>query len=123
MSIRTERKGDILTIIADAETRDALGDIYTNGAGYPAAEALVAEELHGDWEFVRPEDVGALTDAPILCDEVLYEDNGDKTITGIIAWFPQYETRDPWQELYGLGMVHFTIAKDDCSGDSVKMVI
>lgn len=123
MGINAERTGKTLTLTADAETRDDLNEIYLHGAGYLAAEALVAECLHGQWEFVSPEEVGALTDAPILCDEVVYEDNGDKTITGVIAWFPQYETADPWSRLADTGMVCFTIAEDDCSGDSVKMVI
>lgn len=41
---------------------------------------------------VQPEWVGALTDAPILTDEMDYEDDGTVAVKGRIWWYPQYET-------------------------------
>jgi len=45
-----------------AELAEALRD------GYARGESLVGEWLHEAFEFIRPEEIGALTDAPILCN-------------------------------------------------------
>lgn len=92
-----------------AELAEALRD-----GGYPRGESLVAEWLHEAFEFIRPEEIGALTDGPILvdCDDLDYPDTGDRVIRddAQVYWFSDYMIRDPWGELSRKGRVDFIAA-------------
>lgn len=100
-----------LLLTADNESRAELADAY-RADGYPRAESYVGEALHEKWEFIRPETIGALTDAPILaeCDGIDRDEDGEIINVGRVAWFPDYAIRDPWEELKNTGKVAFTIA-------------
>jgi hypothetical protein len=74
------------------EQRDALG---INAALY----ALLEDHLCGGWEMVPPEDIGALTAAPILSDEIARDDSGRLTDAGRVYWYPDYAVRDEIEEL------------------------
>jgi hypothetical protein len=74
------------------EQRDAFG---TNAA----LVALLEDHLALDWEMVPPEDIGALTSAPILSDEVERDDQGQVTRVGRVYWHPDYQVRDEIEEL------------------------
>ena len=54
---------------------------------------------HG-WSWVRPEDIGALTDAPILSDGIEYDDQVDVVNVGAIYWYSYYEVSDPVYNFY-----------------------
>ena len=97
-----------LKITADNEGRATLA--YWSG-DYNAQQDWVAECLRESWEFVRPEEVGALTDSPILadCSDVDRDDNGTLVRFYRLAWFPDYAIRDPWRELANTGRVYFTL--------------
>jgi len=62
---------------------------------------------------VRPEWVAALTDAPIVSDEVVYEDDGTVNVLGSVWWFPGYEMRSFAEELLRDGEVLFTAAPEN----------
>lgn len=117
MTIRARIKGNDLIITADNESRADLADAYRDRSNYGGcikAEMLVGEGLHEKWEFILPESVGALTDAPILCDcdGLDYPDDGYLTVRedATVAWFPNYMVTDPWVSLRNTGRVTFTIA-------------
>jgi hypothetical protein len=74
------------------EQRDAFG-INT------ALHALLEDHLCNGWEMVPPEDVGALTAAPILSDEIARDDDGRVTEAGRVYWYPDYQVRDEIEEL------------------------
>ena len=38
---------------------------------------------------MRPEDIGALTDAPILSDDIEYDDEGEVVRVGAVYWYPR----------------------------------
>ncbi len=65
-------------------------------------------ELGNGWDWLRPEEIGALTEAPILSDDVERDDNGDLTYVGRVYWYPQYEVSDPLEKLLRDGSVIFT---------------
>ena len=111
MTIRATISKYHVTFTADNEARAELADAYRAG-GYPRAEMYVGEALHEAWEFVRPEEVGALTDAPILaeCDGIERDDDGDLTAVGKVCWFPDYQVKDPWEALRNVGRVRFLLA-------------
>ena len=74
------------------EQRDAFG---INAALY----ALLEDHLCCGWEMVPPEDIGALTSAPILSDEINRDDRGQVTRAGRVYWYPDYQIRDEIEEL------------------------
>jgi hypothetical protein len=98
-----------LLLTADNASRAALADAYHYG-GYQRARMLVSEAFHEQLYFVQPEDIGALTEAPILTDDLVYEDNGSCTVHGKIWWYPSYAVSDPFEELKNRGRVIFTYA-------------
>jgi hypothetical protein len=75
-----------------AEQRDALGI-------YAALYAILEDHLCTGWEMVPPEDIGALTAAPILSDEIVRDDEGRLTAAGRVYWYPDYAVRDEIEEL------------------------
>ena len=74
------------------EQRDTFG---INAALY----ALLEDHLCGGWEMVPPEDIGALTAAPILSDEISRDDQGSVTQAGRVYWYPDYQVRDEIDEI------------------------
>lgn len=58
---------------------------------------------------VQPEWVAALTDAPILTDDLTYpEDSGMPEVTGTVWWYPDYMVKSFAEELISAGRVTFT---------------
>jgi hypothetical protein len=64
-----------------------------------ALNALLEDHLCNGWEMVQPEDIGALTSAPILSDEIVRDDNGRVVEAGRVYWYPDYAVRDEIEEL------------------------
>ena len=64
-----------------------------------ALYALLEDHLCTGWEMVPPEDIGALTAAPILSDEIVRDDEGRVTEAGRVYWYPDYAVRDEIEEL------------------------
>lgn len=102
LNIKTLPNGLRLTCGNDARSELAQSDYR---------ESLVGDWLHEKFAFINPEDIGALTDAPILCDcdGIDYSDDGERSIlpAAQIYWFPDYMVRDPWQELASRGRIDF----------------
>jgi hypothetical protein len=57
---------------------------------------------------INPEDVGALTSAPMLSDDVEYDDTGKPSVRGKVWWYPRYESTNFAEELARTGQVTFT---------------
>ena len=47
------------------------------------------------WDFILPEEIGALTSAPISSDDCERTDEGELVRVGRIFWFPNYMIIDP----------------------------
>lgn len=73
---------------------------------------LLEDWLCNGWEMVPPEDIGALTSAPILSDEVERDDNGEITKVGAVYWFPDYAVTCELDVLADNGEVFFPAAKE-----------
>jgi hypothetical protein len=74
------------------EQRDSFG---INTALY----ALLEDHLCNGWELVPPEDIGALTAAPILSDDISRNEEGRVTEVGRVFWYPDYAVRDEIEEI------------------------
>ena len=102
------QKDGYLKITADNEGRAELAEIYRDPEkGYPEAEDCVIENLHDQFHFIRPEQCGALTDAPIFSDDLTIGDDGEVEFIGNTWWFPDYQVTDPWEVLKNTGQVIF----------------
>lgn len=72
------------------------------------------EDIFGnsDWDILRPEDIGVLTNAPIIGYGVDTDDDGSLTDVLDVFWFPNYQVEDPLEILYNEGKVVFTHVVD-----------
>lgn len=82
---------------------------------HKAGETILAEMMediicNSAWAFLAPEEIGALTDAPIIGSEVFHDDLGNIETTGNVYWFPDYMIEDPAKILYKAGQIVFTKA-------------
>lgn len=59
---------------------------------------------------VAPESIGALTDAPILTDDMSFSDDGRQEVVGKVWWFPNYQVESFAETLIKAGRVVFTQA-------------
>jgi len=111
MTIRATIRQNTVMLTADNESRAELAALLRDDNGYNRAEGYVAEELHERWEFVRPEEIGALTSSPIIaeCDGLDRDEDGELIAVGKVAWFPDYAIADPWEELRNTGRTIFTL--------------
>ena len=74
---------------------------------------LLEDWLCNGWEMVPPEDIGALTSAPILSDEVERDDNGEIVKVGAVYWFPDYAVTCELDVLADNGEVFFPAAQEE----------
>lgn len=99
--VQTTASGDLKFTIADTSGKEFLSEIVDSDKNWALKWADFTEDFVGNGVFdtVAPEEVGALTDAPILTDEKRVEDNGDVSFVGKLWWYPSYETTDPLEQL------------------------
>ena len=91
----TEAREYVQTIAAaDLDADSKLGEV-------------IEWQLGNGWSWVRPEDIGALTDAPILSDDIEYDDQGDVVSVGAVYWYPHYDVSDPVARVLTDGFVDF----------------
>ena len=62
---------------------------------------------------IKPEDVGAITDAPMFTDELSYDYDGMKDVEGDVWWFPNYQVESFADTLFQSGRVTFQKAPDN----------
>lgn len=79
-----------------------------------------ARLIGNGWSFIAPEDIGALTAAPIVGYDVDMDDQGTITSAPNVWWYPQYETKDPIEELKSKGSIILQWADDAGSGEGAK---
>jgi hypothetical protein len=87
--------GDLKIMLEEHDDRDELQAMQERNDEH----GFLAELLdYADWstggflESVLPHQVGALTDAPLIAEDVEYDEEGKVLHTGWIWWFPSYET-------------------------------
>lgn len=71
---------------------------------------LLEDWLGNGWSFVAPQDIGALTDAPILSPDVEQDDHGNVVKVGKVYWFPNYAVECELNTLLEKGEVFFPLA-------------
>lgn len=109
VNLQTLNNGDLeITPTAQAvEEAERFLQLAPNDALYE----LLEDYLCNGWAFVPPEKIGALTDSPILTDEIAYGDSGSIEYIGSVWWFPQYQVENEIETLLKKGKVVFSLAK------------
>lgn len=80
--------------------------------GYMPLEELFEDHFGNGWDAVPPESVGALTSAPIIGHDLQWNEDMTVVIAGEhIWWYPQYETKDPVEQLLNYGSIVMQRAK------------
>lgn len=85
--------GDLEISLIDGEEYDC--DRLCSMTPEQALGDLLEHQIGNGWDLIDPEDVGALTDSPIISDDVTIEDDGTRTISGNVWWFPNYQIENP----------------------------
>jgi len=101
VDLRKTDGGD-LEIVLNANGRTEFATIEEEKDAYGIHAALctlLEDHLCNGWEMVPPEDIGALTAAPILSDDILRDDQGQVVEVGRVYWYPDYQVRDEIEEL------------------------
>ncbi|MFX0183350.1 MAG: hypothetical protein ACFE95_09750 [Candidatus Hodarchaeota archaeon] len=74
---------------------------------------LFEDPICNGWSWVPPEQIGALTTAPILTNDGFWtEDGEDFIVVGKIWWSPNYATVDEVEEIFKGGF-EWTLAEED----------
>lgn len=117
MKFSVTKNGKLL-IESESEDKDMLEDAKRRcGENDISFMAELLEET--GWQAnsrlmqVNPEDIGALTDAPILSDDVRYKDDGSVEVMGNVWWLPDYMVRNFADDLIEHGKVSFEPAPEN----------
>lgn len=81
-----------------AEGRAEAQEILDEGKPtYDGMFDLMEEWVQSEWMWIPPEQIGALTDAPIISPDATVEDDGSYTIfpDGAVYWHSNYMVEDP----------------------------
>lgn len=113
MRFLVEANGNV-TFFGD-ESQEALKDLLERHKGDDVSFLSDMLELggystNGGFTPIRPENVGALTDAPMFAENVDIADNGDVEVSGKVWWYPDYQILNFAAELVSKGKVTFTAA-------------
>lgn len=101
--------GNLMFTLSEHDKEELQALYELRGEDSVLIDLLEPLTCNGVIDFVRPEKIAALTDAPILTDMPDYE--GGVANGGTIWWYPQYEVISPVLELINNGTVTFTRAR------------
>ena len=76
-----------------------------------AMSTLLEDHLGSGWEWIAPEEIGALTSALILTREAERDDQGQLERVGRVYWDSDYQTRSTVEELAKSGRATWTGAE------------
>lgn len=116
MHVIREPNGNVTFVLEDGD--DELLEQFQRQAQRNIDHEVLASMLDhfgfiGNAQYlpILPEDIGALTDAPMFSDEVEYLEDGRKRVTGNVWWFPAYSVEYFARVLRTQGKVTFNKAQ------------
>lgn len=75
------------------EARSLLNDDHTSSDD--KLLQMIEFQIGNGWSWLSPSDIGAMTSAPIISDEVFQNDHGDIVLVGRVYWHSNYAVEDP----------------------------
>lgn len=116
MQVIRETNGNVTFVLEDGDGE--LLEQFQRQARHNLDHEVLASMLDhfgfsGNAQYIPilPEDIGALTDAPMFSDEVEYLEDGSKNVTGSVWWFPAYSVEYFARVLRTQGQVTFSKAQ------------
>ena len=109
--VEFSKRGGNLVITLTPAGREVIAHAEADGQNIDSdvfMADLFEQPLCNGWEPVRPEEIAALTSAPIFTDEAERDDHGQLVKVGRVYWFPNYQIESPVQTLRDKGEVVFT---------------
>lgn len=108
ISAKVLANGNLQIMVDDTNELQEIKEAVASGdqsdaSMYDAFESLVAI----GYQWISPEDIGALTDAPILANGSL----DDPRVK--IWWYPDYQVKSPLEDIAETGKTIFTLAPED----------
>jgi len=91
--------GNHLELSPTAEGMHAANLLRTQMGTDAALQELLQDHLENGWEFLEPTEIGAMTEAPIISQDVLRNEQGDIVLVGQVFWFSNYQVEDPLETL------------------------
>lgn len=95
-----------LHIRLDPDAREEVEELLEKPVDQAFSE-LIEWHLSNGWTLLDPGDVGALTESPILSQDVQWDEDGNILSVGRVYWFPEYQVKSEIQELLEHGEVVF----------------
>lgn len=89
---------------------------------WAALVCLLDDHLSGGWELIAPEELAALTSAPILGTGIDRDDQGQLRGVEHLYWFPDYAVRDEIEELLTAGEITFARAPAEAPTDTPHII-
>lgn len=74
-------------------------DLFRNRCEIDALSDILEDHLCNEWEWVRPEEIGALTDGDILTDTAQRDDQGELVSVGCVYWDSMYQVQSTVETL------------------------
>ena len=114
--ITLTKTGRALRLTLTPEGREGLQARVDSGQSIDTDSTLyglLEDHLCDGWDRIRPEEIGALTSAPILSDECSRNDEGEITSTGVVYWHERYQIESAANELLTAGHVDLAASASD----------
>jgi hypothetical protein len=96
---------NLIIIITKKGRAFAMELLKTNRGSNQNLWELLEEHLTNGWDWINPEDVGALTEAPILSDTADYDDNGNLVDIKRCWGYMDYMIYNPIEQLLKNGKI------------------
>lgn len=126
VTLQVQPNGD-LKISLNPDARGEVEDLKSKATDAALGVLLSDFTECGDLDWVYPEEISALTDAPIVSFSAERDDEGRLLRTTSVFWHERYAVEDPIQELLEHGEVIFEGCRSDVEpeedGDSIKQQI
>lgn len=119
MQLNFEDNG-ALTFVLEAGDRDDIENLVDQASRHSNdVDASVLSGILDLYGFlgnavlhpISPESVGALTESPMLSDDVEIEDDGTTVVRGRVWWFPDYAVKSFAHLLMDAGRVTFALGQ------------
>ena len=109
VELKEFKHGLLITLTDKEELEDKLNEDRI----FSAVDMLdSARYLGNGWDELAPEQIGALTNAPIIGHNINWGDNGiELNEDSLIYWYPNYMIEDPFRVLLEKGEVFFNLAE------------
>lgn len=103
VTLRKTPDGDLEMTATEQLRADA--DLFRGRPESDALSDMLEDHLGSGWEWVRPEEIGALTSGDIISDTVERDDEGGLTSVGHVYWDSMYQVQSTVETLLDEGRV------------------